>query len=135
MLANLNYCNFRQPVFDIMTFCRHTSPEDREEISSMSTPKLLREALHPKVSKRRSKKQADDSSDRHETTIDSQPVKEQSIDSVDESSTANPFEDKTDDSVKQYEHCTWGAVMDSMTKNAFLVMGKISNIGHQAQNF
>ena len=74
VLANLNYCNFRQPVYDMIAFCRHTDhKEELDEISNMSTPRLLREAIHPSVSKRRNRSNKDTDTERNETTIDYDP--------------------------------------------------------------
>ena len=52
VLANLNYCNFRTPVIDLIAFCK--GPElEMEVLNNMSTAKLLAEVWHPKLTSNR----------------------------------------------------------------------------------
>ena len=49
VLANLNYCNFRTPVVDLIAFCASPDQESLDTINKMSTAKLLAEVWHPKL--------------------------------------------------------------------------------------
>ena len=130
MLANLNYCNFRKPVVDLIEFCSSPEPDTLEIIEGMSTAKLLAEVWNPKLTKPRltaSKTEAE-----NQTGIAS---------GVPSDSTSYRPEpgtevfDGDESGLVDQPKCSWQSVGTDLLKNIFLIIGKIGSITAQIINF